>query len=174
MKKFKQIIGTIQLAENNQSEREKVFNKFPDLFEKSETIKDAQINIQLKPGQCPVNQKARPVPLHLQEDVGRKLEKLMKTVHLEKLNNVDENCFVSPVVKTVKCAKSVKIALDSRKLNDSCIKLRRHMPIMEELINQSSIEITRDRTVQLFISNFTTDLHYAYGQMKLSDDTSRQ
>ena len=30
MKKFKLTIGRIQLADNNQSEREKVFNKFPD------------------------------------------------------------------------------------------------------------------------------------------------
>ena len=33
-------------------------------------------------------------------------------------------------------------------------------------------EITRDRTVQLFISKF--DLDYAYGQIRLSDKTSRQ
>ena len=30
MKKFKLTIGRKQLAENNQSERDKVFNKFPD------------------------------------------------------------------------------------------------------------------------------------------------
>ena len=45
----------------------------------------------------------------------------MKTGHLEKVNHVDEDCFVSPVAITVKNDKSVKIALDSRKLNDSCI-----------------------------------------------------
>ena len=32
MKKFKLTIGKIQLAENNQSERKKVFTKFSDLF----------------------------------------------------------------------------------------------------------------------------------------------
>ena len=32
MKKLKLIIGRKQLAENSQSEREKVFNKFPDLY----------------------------------------------------------------------------------------------------------------------------------------------
>ena len=46
------------------------------------------------------------------------------------------------------------------------------MPNMEELLNQISEEITRDRTVQLFITK--TDLDYAYGQMKLSEKTSRQ
>ena len=75
MKKFRLLIGTIQLAENNQSEREKVFNKFLDFFENNETIKDTEINIQLTPEHYPIKQKARSVPLHLQEDVGRELEK---------------------------------------------------------------------------------------------------
>ena len=46
------------------------------------------------------------------------------------------------------------------------------MPNMEELLNKISVEITRDRTAQLFLSKI--DLDYAYGQMKLSDETSRQ
>ena len=46
------------------------------------------------------------------------------------------------------------------------------MPNMEELLNQFLVEITRDRTMQLFMSKI--DLDYAYGQMKLSEETSRQ
>ena len=131
------------------------------------------MNIQLKPGHYSVKQKARLIPLQLQEDVGRELEKLIKSGHLEKLNDVDEDCFVSTVVITVKSDKSVRIALDSRKLNDSSIKMRPHMPNMEEeLINKISVEITRDRTVKLFILKI--DLDFAYGQMKLSEETSRQ
>ena len=107
MKKFLLTIGRIKLAENNQSEREKVFNKLPDLFDNNETIKDTEINIQLKPGHYPIKQKARPIPLHLQQHVERKLEKLIKPGHLEKINDVDEDCFVSPVVITVKSDKSV-------------------------------------------------------------------
>ena len=42
MKTFKLTIGRIQLAENNQSEKERVINKFPDLFENNETIKDTE------------------------------------------------------------------------------------------------------------------------------------
>ena len=145
MNRFKLTIGKIQLAETGQSEKERIINKFPDLFENNRTIKDTEINIQLKPGHYPEKQKARPIPLHLQEDVGRELEKLIKAGDLEKVNNVDEDCFVSPVVVTVKNDKSVKIALDSRKLNDSCIRRRPHLPNMEELPNQISVEITRDR-----------------------------
>ena len=46
------------------------------------------------------------------------------------------------------------------------------MPNMKELFNEISVENTRDRTVQLF--NSKIDLAYAYGQMKLSEETSRQ
>ena len=87
------------------------------------------------------------------------------------MNDVDEDCFVSPVVITVKSDKPVKIALDARKLKDSCIKMRPHTPNMEKLLNQISVEISRNRTMQLFISKI--DLDYAYGQMKLSKETSR-
>ena len=100
MQKFKLTIEKIQLAENKQSEREKVFAKFPDVFENNVTTKDTEINSQLKPGHHPLKQKARPVPLHLHEDVGRELEKVLKTGYLQKIN--DEDCFVSPVVTTVK------------------------------------------------------------------------
>ena len=50
--------------------------------------------------------------------------------------------------------------------------MRPHMPNMKELLNQISVEITRDQTSQLFMSKI--DLDYAYGQMKLSEETSRQ
>ena len=96
----------------------------------------------------------------------------MKSVHLEKVKHVDEDCSVSPVVISVKSDKSVKIALDSWKLNDSDIKVRPHMPKMEELLNQISVEITKDQTKELRISKI--DLDYAYGQMMLSEETSRQ
>ena len=172
MKKFNLTIGNIQTEDINQSKKRRVIEKFPDLLKNNTTIKDTEINIQLKPGHYPVKQNARPIPLHLQEEVGKELEKLIKTGHLEKVKHVDEDCFVSPVVITVKNDKSVKIALDSRKLNDSCIKIRPHMPNMEELLNQISEEITRGRTKELKISKI--DLDYAYGQTKLSKETSRQ
>ena len=89
---------------------------------------------------------------------------------MEKVKHVDEDSFVSPVVITVKNDKSVKIAQDSRKLNDSCIKIRPHMSNMEELLNQISEEITRDRTKELMMSKI--DLDYAHGQMKPSKETS--
>ena len=54
MKTFKLTIGRVQLAENNQSEKERIINKITDLFENNETIKDTETKIQLKPGHFPV------------------------------------------------------------------------------------------------------------------------
>ena len=94
--------------------------------------------------------------------MGEEIEKLIKSGHLEKINDLDEDCFVSPVVIYVESDKSVRIALVPRKLNDSCIKIRPLMLKMEELMNQFSVEITRDRTMHFFISKLDQD--YAYGQ----------
>ena len=58
--------------------------KLPNLFENNDTIKITAIIFQLKLGDYAVKQQARPVPPHLQEDVGRELEKLIQSGHLEK------------------------------------------------------------------------------------------
>ena len=73
MKKFKLPIGNVGIQDSNQSEKRRVSEKFTDLFKNNTMIKDTEINIQLKLGHYPLEYKARPIPLHLQEDVGREL-----------------------------------------------------------------------------------------------------
>ena len=74
LKKFRLAIRNIRLDENSQSEKRQILVKFPDSFRNNTTIKDAEINIQLKPRHYPVKYKARPIPLHLQEAVVKKIE----------------------------------------------------------------------------------------------------
>ena len=50
MKKFNLTIRNIRTEENSQSEKKRVIEKFPDLFKNNTTIKETEINIQLKPG----------------------------------------------------------------------------------------------------------------------------
>ena len=57
MKKFKLTIGIIRLEDNSEPEKRRVIEKFPDLFKNNTTIKDTEINIQLKPRHYPVNKK---------------------------------------------------------------------------------------------------------------------
>ena len=90
----------------------------------------------------------------------------MKQDHIEKANNIDENCFVSPAVITVKKDKSVKIALDSRKLNKMTIKRKAEMPNMEELISRISRKIADRPADEIWTSKL--DLDYAFGQLLLS------
>ena len=163
-------INKIQLDEpTNQSET--IYAKFNKLFETNHTTKYIEVKIQIKPGCYPIQQKTRPIPYHLQKDVTNELDRLIKSGHLERLETIEEDCFVSPVVITVKKDKTVKIALDARKLNDSCVKKRPHMPNMEELLNQISAELSKNDRDPIWIS--VVDLDYAYGQMKLAPETSK-
>ena len=61
--------------------------------------------------------------------------------------------------------KSVKIALDSRKLNEIKVK-KAQMPNMEELISRISRKIAEGPADEIWIPKF--DLDYAYGQLQLS------
>ena len=121
---------------------ERIFEDFEKLFKTNHTIKDT-IEIQLKKDAKPIQQKIRPVPIHFQKIVKNELDKLIEKGHLEKADKTTENCFVSPAVITIEKDKLVEFALDSRKLNESCIKRKATMPNMEELISQISAKITQ-------------------------------
>ena len=97
-----------------------IFNEFEDLFKNNGTIEGLTIDIQLKKDIKPIQQKKIPVPIHFQNTVRHELEKLIEKDTWKKrnyrkllrLNGRQNN----------KKDKLVKIALDSRKLNESCIK----------------------------------------------------
>ena len=138
--------------------------KFKKLFHESHTVEGLEVKIQLKEDARLIQQKGRPIPIHLQQSVKREINKQMKQGHIEKANNIDENCFVSPTVITVKKDKLVKIVLDSRKLNEITIKRKEKMPNMEELISRISRKIADGPADEIWISKFD----YAYGQLLLS------
>ena len=63
-------INKISLDNNtNQSETTKIHTKFKKLFETNHTFKNTEVKLQIKPGCYQIQQKARPIPYHLQEDV---------------------------------------------------------------------------------------------------------
>ena len=110
------------------------------------------------------------MPIHFQKTVKHELQKLIEKGHSEKADKTTENCFIAPAVITIKKDKSVKIALDSRKLNEACVKRKAAMPNMEELISKISAEITKSNG-EIWMSNI--DLDYAYGQAKLSKEAAK-
>ena len=119
-----------------------IHTKFHKLFETNHTIKNRQKKIQIKPRCYWIQQKARLIPYQLQQGVKNEFDRLIKSGHRERLETIEEDCFVSPVVVTVKNVKTVKIAMDLRKLNESCVKKGPHMPTMEELRNEISAELS--------------------------------
>ena len=84
-------------------------------------MKNTELKIQ-KNRLLPNTKKARSIPYILPGDVKSDLDRLIQSGHLERLVTIEEDCFVFPVVITVKKDKTVKLALDARKLNDSCIR----------------------------------------------------
>ena len=154
---------------NNQSND--IHTKFNKFFETNHTIENVEVKIQTKPGCYPIQQKTRPIPYHLQKDVKTELDRIIKSGHLGRSETIEEDCFVSPVVTTVKNEKTVKIALDARKLKERCVKKRPHIQNMDELLNQISAELSRNDHGPIWIS--VTDLNYAYGQMRLAPETSK-
>ena len=141
-----------------------------DLFKNNHTIKDLTIDIQLKKDVKPIQQKGRLVPIHFQKIALEELEKLIGKGHLEKADKTTKICFISPAVITVKKDKSVKVALDSRKVNEACIKRIAAKPNTEELISKISAKDTKGEG-EIWISQI--DLDYAYGQTKLSREAAK-
>ena len=106
------IIRNIEVIERG----EKIFKDYENLFENNHTIKDLTIDIQLKKDAKLIQQNRK--PMHFQKMVRKKLEKFIEKRLFEKADKTRENCFISPAVITIKKDKSVKIALDSRKLTN--------------------------------------------------------
>ena len=103
----------------------------------------------------------------------QELEKVVQKEHLEKTVKRTKNCFVSPVVVTIKRDKLVKLSLDSRKLNKSFIKRKATLPskgTIEEIISNI---LARNKKSDGKIWMSKIDLDYAYGQAKLSKEASK-
>ena len=155
--------------DDNEKRILKLKNEFKDLFYNNTEIKDTVVKINLKENANIIQQKGRPIPIHLQDQVAEELKRLIKNGYLERATEITEDCFVSPAVITVKKDKSIKIALDSRKLNEATIKRKAQMPNMEELISRISRKISEETEGEITITKL--DFDYAYGQLKLDDQT---
>ena len=101
--------------------------------------------------------------------MAQELKRLIKHSYVEQATEITKNCFVSPAVITVKKDKSIKIALDSRKLNEITVKRKAQMPNMEELISRISRKKSEGEDGEILATKL--DFDYAYEQLNLDDDT---
>ena len=59
-----------------------------------------------------------------------------------KLNKCDEDCFISPIVITRKKDGSIKLAFDSKLLNNQIFKNNQQMPNIHELIDNIALQLS--------------------------------
>ena len=112
------------------------------------------------------------MPITLQDKVDKEINKLLRQGHIEKLKECSDKYFVSPILITVKKDGSVKLALESRKLNKQVHKNKDQMSNIEELMDTVGQTINERKPGNVYFS--TMDLTYAYGQLPLSPETSVQ
>ncbi len=65
----------------------------------------------------------------------------------------------------------LKLALDSKKLNEWVIKNKYKMPNIEERVDQVAQIVTSEKPGKTWFSS--ADLDYAYGQLELSEETAK-
>ena len=117
-------------------------------------------------------QKGRRIPIALQQKVADEITRLTKEGHIKKLKSCNEDQFISPIVITVRKDGSLKLALDSKKLNEWVIKSKYQMPNIEELIDQIAQIITSGKPGRVWFT--MVDLAHNYGQLLLALETARQ
>ena len=120
----------------------------------------------------PIQLKGRRVPLHLLDAVKTELNRLKAEGHIKKLENCDEDRFISPIVITCKKDKSIKLALDSKFINKQIYKNKYQMPNIHELVDNVAAQITNDSVGEVWFTNL--DLKNAYSQLALDKFTSNQ
>ena len=132
---------------------DKIFNEFKNLFTRVGKIPNDRKVSHFYTTFKPIQSKGRRVPLHLLAGVNEELKKMEKEGHIIKLEKSDEDCFISPIVITRKKDTSIKLALDSKLLNDHIYENKYQMPSIHELIDNVALQISEKSNGRVLFSN---------------------
>ena len=75
-----------------------------------------------------LQQRGRRIPIHIQEKVEHEIRSLIDQGHIICLEKCSDQQFISPIVITVKKDQSIKLAMDSKQINNSIQKNKYQMP----------------------------------------------
>ncbi len=157
------------------SQAKATFNaRYPELFKRIGRVKHHMVRSRFVAHYKPIQQKGRRIPITIQPKVEAEIKRLIAEGHIEKLQTCTDDCFISPIVVTVKKDGTCKLAMDSKAINKTIFKNKYQMTNIDELLDNISQIITSrpNRTTKVWFSML--DLRYAYGQVPLSPETSRQ
>ena len=117
----------------------------------------------------PIQQKGRRVPIHVQKRVEKELSLLIDQKHIIKLDKSSDKQFISPIVIMVKKDQTIKLALDSKKIDKLIHKNKYQMPSFElQLDNIAQIIKTKEKDPILFS---TLDVRCAFLKIPLEIET---
>ena len=130
-------------------------------------IQKSHCQIYTKTRHFPVPTQRLGVPLPLTDKVDKEIQHLLDTNQLIKLDKCSEQVFISPVVITVKHDQSIKLALDSKLLNDAIDKNKYQMQSIDNLMDSVAKCISDNKNDQGNFLFSKIDLKYAYSQIPL-------
>ena len=162
----------VLLCEQSEGWKNKFYSKFKDLFDRQGCSKNQVVSTKFKYPLCPLQEKGRRIPIHIQEKVYEEMEKLLKEGQLKCLDKCTSDCFTAPIVITVKKDDSIKLALDAKPINRQLLKNKYQTPNVDELLDGVSQLVTANTNGTLYFS--VLDLKYAYSQLKLTAETAKQ
>ena len=150
-----------------------IFQKYPHLCTRLGRSKNHIAKSLFRQNYTPSQHKGRRVPLHLLDKVEFELKKLIDDGQIIKFKTCPDDLFISPVVITVKKDKSVKIALDSKKLNDAIHKNKYQMQSIDRLIDSVAVYISERKNLPGKYLFSKISLKYAYSQIPLGENIQK-
>ena len=142
----------VLLCEQSEGWKQKFYSKLKDLFDRQGESKNHTVNTKFKYPLCPIQEKGTRIPIHIQDKVQAELDKLLAEGHIEKLDKCTSDCFIAPIVITVKKDNSIKLALDAKPINRQLYKNKYQMPNVDELIDGVSQIITATSEGSLYFT----------------------
>ena len=114
----------VLLCEQSKSLKQQFYQKFSCLFDRQGKSKNRVLNTKYKYALCPIQEKGSKLPIHIQNKVQADLTKLLSEGHIMKLDKCTSDCFIAPIVITVKKDDSIKLALDAKPIIRQLYKIK--------------------------------------------------
>ena len=118
----------------------------------------------------PSQQRGKRVPIQLQQAVTEEIKRMVMMGKIMKVDTIKEDVFIHPTVITVKKDRSVKIAIDTRKMNEAMIADTKYLPNVEKSIDQI-MEKLEGKKEKWFTK---LELKEAYTQIPLEEKLAKQ
>ena len=92
----------IMPCEESEVWKEKFHADFKNLFDRKGRSIHHVVSTTFKYPLCPIKEKGRRIPIHVQAKVEKVIEKLLLEGHIRRLDKCTSDCFIAPIVITVK------------------------------------------------------------------------